>query len=423
MSAIFEHIVPETYEGQVGADTGQTAADKINGNFDEVANELDNKVTSVNTVTTYNQAYIKNANGNDGLLNISQQPLEYTIPERLLSGNIRVGSVPIHAQDTTSKQYVDTKLGDLEELIVPEIWYGTATSTSFDVDKIVNIPNFVSSNSFILMLRLTAANYATNPKVTINPGPNQISGMIYNNGSALAKSEFLVAGIYPLYWNGTYFHYIDYALRSLVEDKVTKVTTQVPGQDQRVYSINYLGGQGTIYARGAAESGSLAMRGTGGALRVGLPTDSDHAVPLEYFNSFLNPGVRDIVEVYVNNISPNGLTYLRSSNVVTGSSYMRSLREWGNIFYHDTIAPVSFAVPAVPGYLDMWPGEFLLEFELHVRMGSTVYPVTWWAGILWPNGAPTFSAYKTTVVVFRMMQSKHSSVYEFHGDWAYEYNN
>lgn len=70
----------------------------------------DTKLDRMTHTTTYNQAYIKTADGGEASINVTKQVVDSAIPQRESTGNIAVALDPVNNNHATSKKYVDDKL-------------------------------------------------------------------------------------------------------------------------------------------------------------------------------------------------------------------------------------------------------------------------------------------------------------------------
>ena len=71
----------------------------------------DTKLDKDTHVTTYNQVYVKAANGGQGHINVTKQTVADAVVQRQSDGNIYVPATPAEGVDAASKQYVDTQVG------------------------------------------------------------------------------------------------------------------------------------------------------------------------------------------------------------------------------------------------------------------------------------------------------------------------
>lgn len=81
----------------------------VNGVYQNTWN-ADTKLDKDTSTTSYNQAYIKAANGGQGSINVTKQLVADCIPQRKSNSNIAVPTTPSEDSDAASKKYVDDSL-------------------------------------------------------------------------------------------------------------------------------------------------------------------------------------------------------------------------------------------------------------------------------------------------------------------------
>lgn len=75
-----------------------------------VNSAISNKLDKDTSTTTYNQVYVKAADGGQGSINVTKQVVADAIPQRQSDGNIYVPETPAENTDAASKAYVDSKV-------------------------------------------------------------------------------------------------------------------------------------------------------------------------------------------------------------------------------------------------------------------------------------------------------------------------
>ena len=88
-----------------------------------VNSAISNKLDKDTSTTTYNQVYVKNANGGQAAINVTKQLVADCVPQRKSDSNITVPETPEAATDAASKGYVDTNYQ-------PKLTAGTGISIS-----------------------------------------------------------------------------------------------------------------------------------------------------------------------------------------------------------------------------------------------------------------------------------------------------
>ena len=114
---------------------------------------LGNKLDKDTSSTTYNQAYVKAADGGQGTINVTKQVIADAIPQRQSDGNIYVPATPAESTDAASKGYVDGQTATLQ----PKLTAGTnitisnntitAKDTTYTAGSGISISNNVISNT------------------------------------------------------------------------------------------------------------------------------------------------------------------------------------------------------------------------------------------------------------------------------------
>ena len=91
---------------------GSTVWGQITGTLSsqtDLKNALDDKLDKRTTVTTYHQAYIKNAGGTQSSLDVATGSVALTIPLRTADGTVRT-EAPSVDKDAANKKYVDDRV-------------------------------------------------------------------------------------------------------------------------------------------------------------------------------------------------------------------------------------------------------------------------------------------------------------------------
>ena len=88
-----------------------------------VNSAISNKLDKDTSTTTYNQVYVKNANGGQAAINVTKQLVADCVPQRKSDSNITVPETPTSTTDAASKGYVDTNYQ-------PKLTAGTGISIS-----------------------------------------------------------------------------------------------------------------------------------------------------------------------------------------------------------------------------------------------------------------------------------------------------
>lgn len=100
--------VGDTPQEAVWTDVGELNAATlvlVGGQYQNIWN-ADSKLDKDSSVTTYNQAYIKAAEGYQAAINVTKQVVGSAIPQRRDDGNITIPAIPQQDTDATSRKYV-----------------------------------------------------------------------------------------------------------------------------------------------------------------------------------------------------------------------------------------------------------------------------------------------------------------------------
>ena len=99
----------------------------------------DTKLDKDSSVTTYNQVYVKAANGGQAAINVTKQLVADCITQRKSDTNITVPATPTSNTDAASKTYVDTQVGNCVQKIsgattYAQVYGKTAAGTQLPLD-------------------------------------------------------------------------------------------------------------------------------------------------------------------------------------------------------------------------------------------------------------------------------------------------
>lgn len=123
-------IEPGVYDWEVAGTISGFSVITAGGQVQSTWN-ADTKLDKDTSTTTYNQAYVKAANGGQGTINITKQVVADAIPQRQSDGNIYVPATPAENTDAASKKYVDdlaaTKVAiNLTQTRTPQVYCKSA---------------------------------------------------------------------------------------------------------------------------------------------------------------------------------------------------------------------------------------------------------------------------------------------------------
>lgn len=96
---------------------------------------LGNKLDKDTSSTTYNQAYVKAADGGQGTINVTKQVVADAIPQRQSDGNIYVPATPAESTDAASKGYVDTKISSVSAKIPTDYQHKLTAGTNITISN------------------------------------------------------------------------------------------------------------------------------------------------------------------------------------------------------------------------------------------------------------------------------------------------
>ena len=92
----------------------------------------DSKLDKVTSTSTYNRAYIKSADGSQGLMNMGPNAGPWSLVERDANSQIPVPEIPAATDHATSKKYVDTGLNNKLDKVTTSGSYWRAYVVTFD---------------------------------------------------------------------------------------------------------------------------------------------------------------------------------------------------------------------------------------------------------------------------------------------------
>ena len=138
--------VGDTPQEAVWTDVGELNAATlvlVGGQYQNIWN-ADSKLDKDSSVTTYNQAYIKAAEGYQAAINVTKQVVGSAIPQRRDDGNITIPAIPQQDTDATSRQYVSNYFlqkyaGDGSNYYMYTVFpNGTQSRIAYNIGAIVN---------------------------------------------------------------------------------------------------------------------------------------------------------------------------------------------------------------------------------------------------------------------------------------------
>ena len=202
--------------------------------------DADTKLDKDTSTTTYNQAYVKAANGGQGTINVTKSALGDAIPQRNSDGSITIpNTVPEFNDRAISKGVADaTYLAKVTSTDgTNKVYVAAANGTQTMVD----VSSSVTNNSIVQ--RSTNGNI----RVPYNP-----------DGNSYATSK------------------------QYVDNNFVPSITLAAGQSAKAYIVNANGQAQMDIIPGEAKQWTIPQRGANGIIYTGEPTEASHATTKGY---------------------------------------------------------------------------------------------------------------------------------------------
>ena len=114
---------------------------QANGQYQTIWN-ADTKLDKYTNVTTYNQVYVKNANGGEATINVTKQAHPDAVVQRKSDSNITLPLNPASASDAVCQSWVNSQISNKLELIEP-----ASAETDFVTIKKYNDGTYIQQNT------------------------------------------------------------------------------------------------------------------------------------------------------------------------------------------------------------------------------------------------------------------------------------